>query len=222
MSGSPTQTPPLNKEDSDVTIVPATGNESDSASSTIARDRRQTTLEGFQLLALFATFLAGVQAQALSLVPTSQDTGASRVVTAFFIGGLFADVLGAALCLFSARWFGTLTLAEALYLQQRWQAEYDTPEETGGVRNRWVMWSIRAAQYTVVLGWIFFIVGLLVLVWSIHPLVVKVISTIVCAIALAFIPPFSIKHDRRAVIDMLHLKRASGYPMQEVEVSQMM
>ncbi|PFH47290.1 hypothetical protein AMATHDRAFT_6899 [Amanita thiersii Skay4041] len=74
--------------------------------------RAKLIKEGYRSLALICTFMAGVQAQILSVIP-DRDTTAVQVATAFFYSSLLANIFGGILGSLSARWFEMLTPEEA-------------------------------------------------------------------------------------------------------------
>lgn len=134
-----------------------------------------------------------------------------------FIWGLFADLFGAVLNYGSMRWFEMLTTEEAQYLQKTWVAseskdEIDEPDDGPSIFDRWLASSIKLGYYLAVLGLILLVSGLLVLIWnesSLH-VVFKIISTLLCVFFSATTIPFTYKHDRKAAIYLLRLKRQSG------------
>jgi len=173
------------------------------------RDRRQLSEKGYGTLALLATFMAATQSQVLS--STLSNTGpSSGLVNAFFIASLLANIFGAILSYASSRWFEMLTKDESAYLHTCWvDAEVGTihRENHPAFVDRWTSLSIKMGPFAVVLGLIFFVLGFLVFIWTEQPLVVRVISTIVCCVFLVLIPPFTIRHNRMAVLGALRLKR---------------
>jgi len=135
----------------------------------------------------------------------------------FFIWGLMADLFGAVLNYGSARWFEMLTTEEAKYLQEIWVAaeagkEAEVPDREPTFIEQWLSLSVKMGYYAAILGLIMLLAGLLVSVWTQFnlQLVIKIILTVVCALFAAFIPPFACRHDRKAVLYLLKLKRQSG------------
>lgn len=133
----------------------------------------------------------------------------------FFYGGLIADIVGAALCFLAARWFEMLSAEEAVFLQKCWQdnehcrAVPIEPSETPNI-DQWVSYAIKMALAAVWLGFVFFIAGLLCLVWATVPRATQILVTVFFVFLAAFIPPFVIPHKRRSVLSRLRMKRVSG------------
>ncbi|KAK2464647.1 hypothetical protein APHAL10511_003340 [Amanita phalloides] len=71
--------------------------------------------KGYRSLAVICTFIAGVQAQMISISFSRTDL-ASQLVNAFFFAGLLADVGASVLSAASARWFEMLTPEEAEHI----------------------------------------------------------------------------------------------------------
>ncbi|KAK2464648.1 hypothetical protein APHAL10511_003341 [Amanita phalloides] len=88
--------------------------------------------EGYGALALICTFIAGVQAQFISISLGRTGT-ASEVVNAFFFAGLFADIGAAILSVASARWYEMLTPEEAEHIYD-WL--HDSSPFISGAQNR--------------------------------------------------------------------------------------
>jgi hypothetical protein len=178
-------------------------------------------MHAFQfLLVPQATFMAAVQAPLLSSSFIRGNSTSSEVVTLLFTWGLMADLFGAVLNYGSARWFEMLTTEEAKYLQETWvAAETGKKSEPApgshpkpSFFEEWLSLSIRTGYYAAILGLILLLSGLLVSVWTqLHlRLVFRVISTFMCFFFAALIPPFACRHDRKATLYLLKLKRQSG------------
>ncbi|KAF8239999.1 hypothetical protein L208DRAFT_1385314 [Tricholoma matsutake] len=180
-------------------------------------DRRKLSQEGYRTLAILATFMAAVQAPLLSSSSIHGESISSEFVTMLFVWGLMADLFGAVLNYGSARWFEMLTTDEAKYLQEIWVAaetgrELKLPDRDPTFVEEWLSLSVKMGYYSAILGLVFLLSGLLVAVWTQWHLrlVFKVILTIVCAFFAALIPPFGFKHDRKATLYLVKLKRRSG------------
>lgn len=163
--------------------------------------------------------MAAVQAPLLAASLARGYSISAQVVSMLFIWGLFADLFGAVLNYGSTRWFEMLTTEEAEYLQQTWVAseskgELNKPNGGQGpsIFDIWLAFSIKLGYYLAVLGLILLVSGLLVLIWSETSLhvVFKIISTLLCVFFSATTIPFASKHDRKAAIYLLRLKRQSG------------
>jgi hypothetical protein len=173
------------------------------------RDRRTLTYEGYHSLTVAATFLAALQSQLISSNPTSQ------VVSAFYFCGLITDILSAALCFLSARWFEMLNESEAEDLQEYWQANDEhRPVKrvpTGSILvDLWVKYAIHMAFASVWLGLTFLMAGVLSYAWLEQSKVVGLVSTTVFSIFALFVPPFMLTHSRRSVLSRLGIRRHSG------------
>ena len=156
--------------------------------------------------------MASTQAQVLSSTLPGDGT-AYHVVNAFFIAGLLADIFSAVMSFSSARWFGMLNREEEDHLHNCWQKAEKGQKlsvDNCSLVDRWVSMSVVMGPFAVILGMAFFIAGLMVFVWAYQPLVVKIISTIVCGVFSLFIPPFGIRHNRMHVLTLLGLKHRSG------------
>ena len=161
--------------------------------------------------------MAAVQAPLLSSSFFRGDSTSSQIVTMFFIWGLMADLFGAVLNYGSARWFEMLTMEEAKYLQEIWVAaevgkEAKGPDHEPTFIEQWLAFSVKMGYYAAIMGLVMLLAGLLVSVWTQWQLrlVIRIILTVVCALFAALIPPFAYRHDRKAALYLLKLKRQSG------------
>lgn len=178
-----------------------------------------------------ATFLAGTQAQVLSLATDPE----SSLPFAFFLLGLLITVFGALLCFESSRWFDMLTEKEAAWregyiaqkhantaMQSQGENPIDFPlsncghtswsknhPERPGFVDVWAVVSIHAGPYLVLLGLGCFIVGLLLYIWRTQAFASKIISVIFSILCTALFPPFGMKHNRYKVLKCLALERRS-------------
>jgi hypothetical protein len=110
-----------------------------------------------------------------------------------------------------------LTTEEAKYLQEIWVAaetgkEAEQPDREPTFVEEWLALSVKMGYYAAILGLIMLLSGLLVSVWTQWHLglVFRVILTVVCVLFAALIPPFAFRHDRKAALYLLKLKRQSG------------
>ena len=161
--------------------------------------------------------MAAVQAPLLSSSFFRGHSTSSQIVTMFFIWGLIADLFGAVLNYGSARWFEMLTMEEAKYLQEIWVAAetgktVGEPDRDPTFIEQWLALSVKMGYYAALLGLIMLLAGLLVSVWTQWDLrpAIKIILTVMCALFSALIPPFACKHDRKATLYLLKLRRWSG------------
>ncbi|KAF7967414.1 hypothetical protein HWV62_34387 [Athelia sp. TMB] len=92
--------------------------EAESNSSNPRAPHLENLLGGLGSLA--ATFLAGTQAQVMSLsigTPKDEETAALRAVNALFLSGLILDLMAAFLSYLTSQWLRRLTKAEVLELE---------------------------------------------------------------------------------------------------------
>lgn len=176
-------------------------------------DRRKMTEDGYRALGILATFMAAVQAQIMGSTSSSVNSSTSQIINVFFFVGLLADIFGAILSYAAARWFEMLTQDESIHLQECFlNAESGKQQKVVGMSivDRWVALSIVIAPHIAVFGLLSFVSGLMVLLWTQQPIVVKVVVTFFCVAFALFVPPFAFKHNRRAVLSSINLKRRSG------------
>lgn len=189
-------------------------------------------LQCAELSNLKATFLAGMQAQVISLVSNPE----SSLSFAFLLLGLLITVFGALLCFESSRWFDMLTEKEAAwrerYIAQKhanttMQSQGESPIDLDpfgdcGHSSRsknhlerpdfvdvWAVVSIHAGPYLILLGLGCFIVGLLLYIWRTQAFATKIISVIFSILCTALFLPFGMKHNRYKVLKCLALERRS-------------
>ncbi|KAF8595958.1 hypothetical protein BDV93DRAFT_514530 [Ceratobasidium sp. AG-I] len=99
----------------------------------IERDMQAYWVSGFRTLGVASTFIAGVEAQCLSLTfnnhtetpgtpgtPETPEKPFIKVANAFLLIGLLFSTFGAASSLLAARWFDLLRGAEVDLLEYRW------------------------------------------------------------------------------------------------------
>lgn len=128
------------------------------------------------------------------------------------MGGLLADIFTAMLSFASARWFEMLTCEEDRHLQKSWaDVESGRRYEVGDYTyvDRWVSVAVLVAPYTMAIGLGFFIVGLMIQVWTYQATLVKIFCSIICTFCMTCMIPFALKHNRMKVISLLGLKRRS-------------
>jgi hypothetical protein len=155
--------------------------------------------------------LAGVQAQVLASTLDLRGLEYDLINTAF-LAGLLSDIFTAMLSFAAARWFEMLTQDEDSCLQRYWldveQGRKEDLDEYSYV-DKWVSIALLVAPYTMILGLVSFILGLMILVWTHQSIIVKIISSLICIFCMAFMIPFALKHNRMKVILLLGLKRRS-------------
>lgn len=96
----------------------------------VERDMQGVTVEGFRTLGIVSTFIAGVEAQCLSLT-TGANTEARSIqaINALLLIGLLLSAFGAVTSLLTARWFDLLRGDELELLDHRWNCA--RVEQTG-------------------------------------------------------------------------------------------
>ncbi|PVF93465.1 hypothetical protein CPB86DRAFT_742539 [Serendipita vermifera] len=175
------------------------------------RSHRKLSEDGYRSLSFIATFLAGVQAQVLASTLVFQGLEYDFINTAF-LAGLLADIFTAMLSFAAARWFEMLTQDEDVYLQKCWaDVEQGRKEDIPKYSyiDKWVSMALLVAPYTMILGLVSFIVGLMILVWTHQSAIIKAVASLICTFCLVCMLPFALKHDRMKVISLLGLKRRS-------------
>ena len=168
---------------------------------------------------------------------TFTSTGpASQVVHAFFFAGLLANIGAATLSAASARWFEMMTPEEAKHVydwlnnlnssdedekqdaaeEEKGKAGQDGPAPSLAATSCFYIVEIclcialKAAPFVAVLGLVFLVAGVMLWVWTHEPLVVRVLSTAMCALLAILLPPFAISHDRIRTLTFFKLRRFSG------------
>jgi len=184
-------------------------------------DERQRTMEGFRSLAVFAIFLAGLQAQ---MIQTSFSRNSSalahKFTDGFWFAGIFCDVFGAVLAMLTARWFEVLHPPDVEFLNNTWAANKEdipppTPEQSRrhakGLMEYLVAMALFSGLGVVAAGVALFFIGLMIFIWAQQPLLVSIIATIpffflsllVCSL---FVPHH---HGKKNIIEILARKKGS-------------
>ncbi|KAF8595959.1 hypothetical protein BDV93DRAFT_548570 [Ceratobasidium sp. AG-I] len=88
----------------------------------VERDMQGLITSGFRTLGIVSTFIAGVEAQCLSLTSGAEDTQAPTIqaINALLLIGLLLSAFGAVTSLLVARWFDLLRGDELELLDHRW------------------------------------------------------------------------------------------------------
>ena len=128
------------------------------------------------------------QAESLS----ENSTIAAKLVNAFWLAGIYLDVLGAVLATITTRWLELLNTKETQTLNHEWSVER---KEASIRKPRWLfsIWDtiIAAALFSglpvVACGVSMFLIGLVIYVWTSQPLLVSIISTIPFVILLPIV-----------------------------------
>jgi membrane protein implicated in regulation of membrane protease activity len=153
----------------------------------------------------------------LSASLSENSTIAAKFVNAFWVAGIFLDVLGAVLATLTTRWLELLDPKETETLNQEWSAER---KDLLICEPRWSFSSLRDAAIAAALfsgfpivacGVSMFLIGLVIYVWAMQPLLVSIISTIPFVVlsplvAACFYPHSGRKHD---ILELLARKRGA-------------
>ena len=152
----------------------------------------------------------------LSQSLSENSTIAAKLVNAFWLAGIYLDVLGAVLATITTRWLELLDTKETQTLNQEWSAE-----RRASIRKpRWLFSSfldtiIAAALFSglpvVACGVSMFLIGLVIYVWTSQPLLVSIISTIPFVtlfplVAVCFYPHSERKNN---ILELLARKRGA-------------
>jgi len=79
--------------------------------------------QGFEILALAATFLSAIQSGVMNTTLSGlPDTNPVRATNALYLSGLVFDLISACLAFLTSRWFQRLTNAEKHFLQETFTA----------------------------------------------------------------------------------------------------
>ncbi|KDQ50979.1 hypothetical protein JAAARDRAFT_73922 [Jaapia argillacea MUCL 33604] len=76
-----------------------------------------TLLKGFDIVSIAGTFIAAVQAQAMSTTLGNQEAAAIRIVNALYLCGFVFDLMAACLSFLTSRWLQCLTMSEKCHLE---------------------------------------------------------------------------------------------------------
>lgn len=184
--------------------------------------------------------MASVQAQVVSGTLQNNGTIPQKLVNGFWLAGLSLDVYVTMLAALTERWFAILTPTDAAYLTRSWldpdpaahraeDTELMPPNDRRAVsrlekrlRNRkgaqhWVSWAVATGLFagmpTLAAGFICFIAGLFVYVWSEQPLLVSIIATIPLAVMIPFVGAILLLRNetrmKNMIIDILRDKRGA-------------
>jgi hypothetical protein len=126
--------------------------------------------------------LAGLQAQMLSSTISDTSSTAVSLTNAFWLAGIFLDVVGAVVATLTARWFELLDAEEIELLEKTWSAPPPTLPQRRQKPRPFLAWAIAQALFSafgiVASGAGMFLLGLLIYVWHQQPRVVSIIFTI--------------------------------------------
>jgi len=180
--------------------------------------QHKQTLEGFRTLSVLAVFLAGIQAQTLSITITFNNNNSLsfKFVNAFWFSGIIVDVFGAILAALTSRWFELLNEDERTFLMSSWDT--DTKEKglpslpfTDRIQNDIIAFSLFSPMGVVAAGVSLYLAGLIIYVWAAQPLLVSIVSTVAFVVllfltGLCFIPHAAKK---KLIIQTLGRKRGA-------------
>jgi membrane protein implicated in regulation of membrane protease activity len=134
---------------------------------------------------------------------------ALKFVNAFWISGIFLDVIGAVLATLTARWFELLDEDECDHLA----VHLATPSKSSPTwtRSYIIATALFSPMPVVAVGVALLLIGLVVYVWAAQPLLVSVTSTLTFAILAPFVAIYFIPHaDRKKdIIECLGRKRGA-------------
>jgi len=178
-------------------------------------DERQRTMDGFRSVGLIAIFLAGLQAQMLSVTLPDNDTLSAKFVNALWLAGVFLDVFAAVLATLTARWFEVLQPFDVEFLHNSWviKVRPTPPDHSRSHSRRFIEYCVATSLFSslgvLAVGVMMFCVGLLIFVWAKQPLLVSIIATIPFAVLTPLVGCLFIPHvdKRRNIIELLAQKK---------------
>ena len=158
------------------------------------------------------------QAESLS----ENSTIAAKLVTAFWLAGIYLDVLGAVLATITTRWLELLNSEETQTLNQEWPTTEREDSESSIRKPRRLfssLWDsiIAAALFSglpvVACGVSMFLIGLVIYVWASQPLLVSIISTIpfVALIPLIVVCRYPHSGRKNNILELLARKRGAWW-----------
>ncbi|KAF8799086.1 hypothetical protein BYT27DRAFT_7264114 [Phlegmacium glaucopus] len=180
-------------------------------------DHRQITVEGFRSLSILATFFAGLQAQTLSVSLSENSTIAAKLVNAFWLAGLFLDVIGAVQAFITARWLELLDTKEAEKFNQEWSTDrkslfHRKPRQSfSSFGDTIIATALFSGIPIVACGVGMFLIGLVIYVWTRQPILVSIISTIPFVVLSPLVMACFYPHSGRKfdIIELLGRKRGA-------------
>ena len=161
-----------------------------------------------------AVFLAGLQAQVLSITVADNTTLAVKFVNALWISAIFLDIFGAVLATMSARWLELLNDDDTEHFIDNWTTP--VPRRPGKcIFDEMINYIIATALFSplgiVMLGIGCLVAGLVIYVWAKQPLLVSIISTTTFAILTFLCSSCFIPHSdrRKDIIECIGRKRGT-------------
>jgi uncharacterized protein DUF6535 len=120
----------------------------------------------------------------LSASLSENSTIPAQLVNAFWLAGIYVDILGAVLAIISARWLELLITKETQKLTRNQQrsAERTTPKPRCSLLDTIIAFALFSGVAVVGGGVGLFLIGLVIYVWTRQPLLVAIISTIPLAV----------------------------------------
>ena len=146
----------------------------------------------------------------LSISLSENSTIAAKLVNAFWLAGIYLDVLGAVLSIITTRWLELLNTEETRTLNEYWSAERKKTliRKPRSLFSSFLETTIAAALFSglpiVACGVSVFLIGLAIYIWTNQPLLVSIISTIPFVILFPLVAVCFYPHSGRK-IDILEL-----------------
>ena len=120
----------------------------------------------------------------LSISLSENSTIAAKLVNAFWLAGIYLDVLGAVLSIITTRWLELLNTEETRALNEDWSAERKEalirkPRSSfSSLLETTIATALFSGLPVVACGVGMFLIGLAIYIWTNQPLLVSIISTI--------------------------------------------
>ena len=156
----------------------------------------------------------------LAISLSENSTIAAKLVNAFWLAGIYLDVLGAVLSIITTRWLEILNTEEARALNEDWSTEM----KEALIRKPQYSFSsfletiIAAALFSglpvVACGVSMFLLGLAIYIWANQPLLVSIISTIPFVVLFPLVGVcFYPQHSERKIdiLELLARKRGAWW-----------
>ena len=153
----------------------------------------------------------------LSISLSENSTIAAKLVNAFWLAGIYLDVLGAVLAVITTRWLELLNTEETRTLNEDWSAERKkaSTRKPRCLFSSFLVTTIAAALFSalpvVACGVGMFLIGLAIYIWANQPLLVSIISTIpfVILFPLAGVCFYSHSGRKNDILELLVRKRGA-------------
>ena len=153
----------------------------------------------------------------LSRSLSENSTIAAKLVNAFWLAGIYLDVLGAVLASITTRWLELLNTEETRTLNEEWYAERKKASirkprcSISSILDTIIAAALFSGLPVVACGVSMFLIGLAIYIWANQPLLVSIISTIPFVIlfplvGVCFYPHSGRKND---ILELLARKRGA-------------